>query len=483
MPNGLTAREPACAEPARGGITDEPALRRQLGALDLTLVGIGSTIGAGIFVLAGTAAAQWAGPAVSLSFALAALGCLCGALCYAELAVLMPQAGSAYTYTYVAAGPFAGWLVGWNLVLEYLVCASTVAVGWSAYFSDLLGQMGIHLPSEYSNAPLAFDGSSHLVATGAVLNLPAAGIVLFLTALVLVGIGTTARANNLMVWVKTGIVLLVIVCGAAYVHPSNWHPFIPQNTGGEFGRFGFSGVLRGAALMFFAYIGFDTVSTLGQESRRPQRDLPIGLLASLAICAVLYVAMAAVMTGMVSYQKLGVANPINVALAQAGPALAWLLPLVGIGAVVGLASAVLASILGQSRIFYAMARDGLLPRLFMKIHPRFATPLAGTLIVGGAAALIAGLFPIEVLGELVSIGTLVAFMSVCINVLIMRRTHASQPRIFRVPWSPFVPSLGVLCCVVMMVSLPSATWIRLLVWVIIGLIIYGLLRRRRAGSP
>jgi basic amino acid/polyamine antiporter, APA family len=468
-------------EPGRNA-PGEAVLQRRLGALDLTLIGVGATIGAGIFVLAGTAAAQWAGPAVSLSFALAALGCLCGALCYAELAVLIPQAGSAYTYTLVAAGPFAAWLVGWNLVLEYLVCASTVAVGWSAYFGELLGELGIHLPPRYCNAPLGFDGSSHLVMTGAIVNLPAVGIVLLLTVLVLAGIGTTARANNVMVWIKVGIVLLVIVCGAAFVHPGNWHPFIPPNTDGRFGRFGFSGVMRGAALMFFAYIGFDTVSTLGQESRNPQRDLPIGLLASLAICAVLYVAMAAVMTGMVSYQRLGVANPITVALAQAGPALAWLLPLVGVGAILGLASAILSSILGQSRIFYAMARDGLLPRLFMQIHPRFATPLAGTSIVGASSALIAGLFPIEVLGELVSIGTLVAFMSVCIDVMIMRRTHASLPRIFRVPWSPFVPSLGILCCAVLMVSLPGATWIRLLIWMSIGLMLYRLLSRR-PGSP
>ncbi len=282
-----------------------------------------------------------------------------------------------------------------------------------------------------------------------------------------------------MVWVKMGIVLLVIVCGTAFVHPANWHPFIPPNSG-EPGRFGFSGVLRGAALMFFAYIGFDTVSTLGQESRRPQRDLPIGLLASLAICAVLYVAMAAVMTGMVSYQKLGVANPITVALAQAGPALAWLLPLVGVGAILGLASAILSSILGQSRIFYAMARDGLMPRLFMEIHPRFATPLLGTLLVGSGAAVIAGLFPIEVLGELVSIGTLVAFLSVCINVLVMRRTQANAPRAFRVPWSPLVPSLGIVCCVVLMFSLPSATWVRLLAWMILGLVIYKWLYRKES---
>lgn len=449
-----------------------PALRRQLGALDLTLIGVGATIGAGIFVLAGTAAAQWAGPAVSLSFALAAIGCLCGALCYAELAVMMPQAGSAYTYAFVTTGKLIGWLVGWNLVLEYLVCASTVAVGWSAYFSEFMGELGMQLPARYCTAPLGVDGHYHLSATGAVLNLPAMAIVLFLTALVFVGIGATARANSAMVWLKVGIVLLVIVCGAAYIHPANWHPYIPPNTTGQFGKFGVAGVLRGAALMFFAYIGFDTVSTLAQETRNPQRDLPVGLLASLGICAVLYVAMAAIMTGMVPYQRLDVANPVTVALAQAGPALSWLLPLVGIGAIVGLASTILASLLGQSRIFYAMARDGLLPGTFVRIHPRFGTPAAGTVVVGASAALVAGLFPIDVLGELVSIGTLVAFVSVCADVLILRRTHPDLPRAFKVPGSPLVPCIGIACSLVLMVMLPSATWVRLALWIALGLAVY-----------
>jgi APA family basic amino acid/polyamine antiporter len=439
---------------------------------------VGATIGAGIFVLAGTAAAQWAGPAVSLSFVLAAIGCLCGALCYAELAVLMPQAGSAYSYALVATGQFVAWLVGWNLALEYLACASTVAVGWSAYFTEFIGVFGVHLPPQYSNAPLSFNAGYHLVATGAVLNIPAVGIVLFLTALLLFGIGTAARANNTMVWIKVTIVLLVIVCGAAFVKPANWHPFIPANTSGEFGKFGFSGVLRGAALMFFAYIGFDTVSTLAQETRNPQRDLPIGLLGSLGICAVLYVAMAVVMTGMVAYQKLDVANPVTVALAQAGPALVWLLPLVGVAAIVGLASAILSSILGQSRILYVMAADGMVPGMFLRIHPRFGIPMLGTVVIGLIAALIAGLFPIEILGELVSMGTLVAFMSVCINVLVMRKTHAHLARPFRVPFSPLVPCLGIACCGIMMGSLPGATWIRLAVWTLIGLVIYWAQRKR-----
>jgi APA family basic amino acid/polyamine antiporter len=464
--------------------SEAPALRRSLGALDLILIGVGATIGAGIFVLAGTAAAQWAGPAVTVSFILAALGCLCGALCYAELAVLMPQAGSAYTYARVATGPLIGWLVGWNLVLEYLVCAATVAVGWSAYFSEVLAGLGLPLPARFSNAPLRFAGGYNLVATGAVVNVPAVALIVVLTVLVLAGIGATARANNLMVWTKMAIVVLVIACGAAYVHPANWHPFVPPNTSGRFGEFGVSGVLRGAALMFFAYIGFDTVSTLAQESRRPQRDLPIGLLGSLGICAALYVGVAAVMTGMVSYRHLDVANPITVALAQAGPDLAWLVPTVGVGAILGLASAVLSSLLGQSRIFYAMARDGLLPPLFLRVHSRFGTPLAGTIIVGAFAALIAGLFPIEVLGELVSIGTLLAFMSVCVDVMVMRRSHPHLPRIFRVPWSPLVPSLGIACCAVLMLSLPAATWIRLLVWMVLGLLIYPvLLRRRKVPLP
>jgi basic amino acid/polyamine antiporter, APA family len=463
---------------AASATSNSSTLRRRLTAVDLTLIGVGATIGAGIFVLAGTTAAQWAGPAVSLSFVLAAIGCLCSALCYAELAVLMPQAGSAYTYSFVACGKFIGWLVGWNLVLEYLVCASTVSVGWSAYFVGFLGELGVQLPARYCNAPINVDSSYHLVRTGALFNLPAAGIVLLLTTLLLFGIATAARANNTMVWIKVGIVLLVIVCGSAYVHPANWHPYIPPNTTGQFGKFGFSGVLRGAALMFFAYIGFDTVSTLAQETKNPQRDLPIGLLASLAICAALYVGMAVVMTGMAPYQQLDVANPVIVALAQAGPALAWLLPLVGIGAIVGLASAILSSILGQSRIFYAMAGDGMVPKVFLKIHPRFGTPVVGTIVVGSSAALIAGVFPIEILGELVSIGTLLAFMSVCVNVMIMRRTHAEVPRAFRVPGSRLVPCIGIACCAILMFALPAATWIRLLVWMGIGVIIYFFLGRR-----
>lgn len=459
------------------------ALRRQLTAWDLTLIGVGATIGAGIFVLAGPAASQWAGPAVSLSFVIAAVACACGALCYAELAVMMPQAGSAYSYALAATGSFFAWIVGWNLVLEYLACASTVAVGWSAYFTEFVADLGIRLPRRYSSAPIDVDGNYHLIATGALLNLPAAAIVAVLTVLLLFGIGATARVNNLMVWIKVGIVLLVIVCGAAFVHPANWHPFIPPNTG-HFGRFGVSGVFRGAALMFFAYIGFDTVSTLAQEAKNPQRSLPLGLLGSLGICAVLYVAMAVVMTGMLSYQKLDVANPVTVALVQAGPRLSWLVPLVGIAAIVGLSSAILSSILGQSRIFYVMARDGMVPGLFLKIHPRFQTPFVGTLCIGIGAAFIAACFPIEALGELVSMGTLVAFMSVCISVLKLRHSHPDLPRPFRVPFSPLVPVAGIACCLLMMAFLPGATWIRLAAWTLIGLAIYWLRRHKiRARSP
>lgn len=483
----------------------EPQLARTLTATNLVLLGIGAIIGAGIFVLTGTAAAQYAGPAIALSFILAGSGCLFAGLCYAEFASMIPAAGSAYTYGYATLGELIAWIIGWDLILEYLFAASTVAVGWSGYFTAFLSELGLHLPPALAGAPLDVVGTHTLVrsalcvdpatggiamdavsrtavaigdcaaqgftVTAGIINLPAMVLVLLLTGLLILGIQESARFNNIIVFVKVAIVLLVIGFGIKYVDTANWHPFIPANTG-TFGEFGLSGVLRGAGVIFFAYIGFDAVSTAAQEAKNPQRDLPIGILGSLAICTLLYIAMALVMTGIAPYQELNVPHPVFVAIEKAGPALAWLGYLVNIGAIAGLASVVLVMLMGQPRIFYAMSRDGLLPPLFGRVHPKFQTPWVATVITGSVAALIAGLFPIGLLGELVSIGTLLAFVIVCGGILVLRRVQPDLPRPFRTPWVPVVPVLGILVCGYLMSGLPRDTWIRLLVWMGLGMVIY-----------
>jgi APA family basic amino acid/polyamine antiporter len=476
----LWARKPLHAfTDDAAAVGDTISLRPALSATSLTLIGIGSMIGAGIFVLTGTAAANYAGPALSLSFVIAGIGCLCAALCYAELAAMIPVAGSSYSYAYATFGEFIAWIVGWNVVLEYLINASTIAVGWSAYFTSWLAGHGVHLPAAFANAPFATDGM-HLQLTGAVLNLPAVLVTLALTAVLVVGIRESARLNNIVVYIKVAVVLAVIVFGAFYVQPANWHPYIPENTTGKFGQFGLTGVLQAAAIIFFAYIGFETISTTAQEAHNPQRDVPRSLMLSLGICTILYIAMATVLTGMVSYTQLNVANPVSVAIDAAGDGLRWLKEFILIGAVIGLASAILAGLLAQTRIFYSMGRDGLIPPLFARLHPRFRTPHHGTIIVGAVAALVAGLFPIDLLGELVSIGTLTAFAIVCGGVLALRRTAPTLARPFRVPCSPFVPIAGVVSCLALMFALPDATWIRLVVWLAIGVAIYGLYSRRHS---
>lgn len=454
------------------GTGEAVTLRRSLGALNLTLLGIGAIIGAGIFVLTGSAAAQYAGPAIVLSFVLAGLGCLFAGLCYAEFASMIPIAGSAYTYAYATLGEFIAWIIGWDLILEYLFAAGTVSVGWSGYFVAFLKDyVGINLPAALTSAPLRSTGGLSMETTGAIVNFPAVALVAILTTLLVLGIQQSARANNIIVVVKVTIVLLVIGFGLMFVTPSNWTPFIPPNAG-EFGQFGWSGIVRASGVIFFAYIGFDAVSTAAQEAKRPQRDLPIGILASLGICTVLYILMALVMTGMAHYSELNVANPVYVAIDKGGAGIAWLKPIVALGAIAGLASVVLVMLLGQPRIFYSMARDGLLPAVFGKVHPKFQTPYVSTIVTGTVAGVIAGLFPIQILGELVSIGTLLAFVIVSAGILVLRYRSPNLHRPFKTPFVPVVPILSILICGYMMSALPGDTWMRLIIWMAIGLVLY-----------
>ena len=447
-----------------------PKLNRVLGPGSLTAAGLGAMIGSGIFVLTGTVAAEHTGPAITLAFIVAAIGCGLAALCYAELAAMIPVSGSAYSYTYATLGEGVAWFVGWNLALEYVMSAAAVAVGWSGYVVNLCAELGLHFPAALTNAPLGKMANNHLGLSGAVVNVPAVLIVAALTWLCYVGVRESTRVNNAMVIVKIAIIVLFIIVGLKFVDTSQWHPFLPANTG-EFGHFGFSGVIQGAAIIFFAYIGFDQAATTAQEARNPQRDLPIGILAALVISTVLYIVMAAVMTGMVDYTKLDVAAPVAVAL-DAHPELFWLGLPVKIGAIIGMTSVILMSILGQPRIFMAMSRDGLLPPAMQKVHPKYRTPHIATIITGVIAAAVAGVFPLDVLGELISIGILLAFTAVCAGVLVLRRTQPDTPRPFRVPGAAFTCIAGVVVCLGMTLALPHDTWIRLLVWSLIGGAVY-----------
>ena len=453
------------------GTAGTHSMRRVLGRFDLILIGVGSTIGAGIFVITGTAAAQYAGPAIVISFIIAGLACLSTGFCYAELASMMPVAGSSYTYAYATLGELAAWTIGWCLVLEYTVAGSTIAVGWAGYFTSAMASLGIVIPSVISSAPIGLDSAHHFMFSGSIINLPAVGIVMAMTALLVVGIKESAVANAIFVVLKIGVILLVVCVGSFYVNPENWHPFIPPNTGVS-GTYGWSGIFRGAGVIFFAYIGFETVSTCALETRNPQRDLGFSILMALLICTALYVAMALVMTGLAPYTSLNVDDPIIVALDHASARIGWLKPCVSVGAVVGLASTILMSVYGQSRIFYTMAQDGLLPRVFSQLHPRFRTPAWGIIVVGTGCALIAGVLPLDILGELVSIGTLLAFAIVCLGVLVLRSRSPGAARGFRCPGSPIVPALGIGSCVYLMTSLPIDSWWRLLIWLGIGSAVY-----------
>ena len=444
-------------------------LPKTLGPWSITALGIGCIIGAGIFVLTGTAAAQYAGPGIMLSFVVGGIACAFVGLCYAELAALLPVSGSTYTYTYATLGELVAWIIGWDLVLEYAMGAATVGVGWSGYAVSLLANFGIHFPAAYAAAPGTIvklaDGST---VTG-IVNLPAAFIVLFLTFMLMGGTKESARLNNIMVAVKLFVVLAFILIGAAFVVTSNWTPFIPDNTG-EFGHFGWSGILRGASVVFFAFIGFDAVSTAAQETSNPQKDMPIGILGSLFVCTILYVLVAAVLTGLVSYKELNVADPIARAVDVIG--WPWFAVLIKVGALAGLTTVILVLLYGQSRIFFTMANDGLLPGLFRRINPRLGTPSASLALVGVVVATISALVPIHILGEMVSIGTLFAFILVCSAVIYLRRSDAEIARPFRTPAVPVVPIAGILCCLALMIALPLDTWLRLIIWLVIGLVVY-----------
>jgi APA family basic amino acid/polyamine antiporter len=444
-------------------------LSKTLGATSITAMGIGAIIGAGIFVLTGTAAAQFAGPGIVLSFVLGGIACAFVGLCYSELAAMLPVCGSSYTYTYATLGEVFAWIIGWDLILEYAMGAATVAVGWSGYIVSLLHNVGIDIPPTLAAAP----GTAVKLADGStvtgIVNLPAIVIIAILTTMLVLGTKESARLNNIMVAIKLTVVVAFIAIGVFFVRPENWHPFIPANTG-EFGNFGMSGILRGSAVVFFAFIGFDAVSTAAQEAKKPQRDMPIGILGSLVICTLLYILVAGVLTGLVPYAQLNVPDPIAKGVDAIG--VNWFSILIKIGALTGLTTVILVLLYGQSRIFFTMSQDGLLPQLFARVHPRLQTPHLSQIMIGTIVAIVAALTPIGVLGEMVSIGTLFAFILVCGAVIYLRRSDSDATRPFRVPGVPVVPILGILFCLLLMVGLPLVTWVRLVVWLVIGLVIY-----------
>jgi APA family basic amino acid/polyamine antiporter len=445
-------------------------LRRTLGPTQLVALGIGAIIGAGLFSLTGIAASVNAGPAVVLSFVLASVGCAFAGLCYSEFSTMIPIAGSAYTYAYATMGELMAWLIGWDLVLEYAVGASTVAVSWSRYVMSFFQDFGIHFPQQLAASP--FEPVT-LPETGQVIqgfiNLPAMIIILAISWLLIIGIQESARINAVIVVIKVAVVLVFIALGWAYIDPNNFTPFIPPNTG-ETGVFGWSGILRGAGLVFFAFIGFDAVSTAAQEAKRPQRDMPIGIIGSLAVCTILYVLFAHVLTGIVNYTQLNTAAPVAVAIDKTD--YRWLRPAVKLAIIAGYTSVMLVMLLGQSRVFYSMSRDGLLPKLFCDVHPKYRTPWRSNLLFMAGTGLLAALAPIRILGEATSIGTLFAFVLVCGGIIIMRRTHPDLPRPFKTPFVPLVPILGIGFNLFMIYGLGWTNWARLFGWMAIGLIIY-----------
>ena len=491
MPN-ILIRKPLSMIKEEAGEEGEHTLKRSLGALNLIALGIGAIIGAGIFVLTGSAAAQYAGPAIILSFVLAGTGCLFAGLCYAEFASLIPIAGSAYTYGYATLGELFAWIIGWDLILEYAFGAATVASGWSANVLKAMQLLGIPMPPQLmatpgtdmvywqgiwrtaASLPMGTDVSTlqHVTAS---FNIIAFLAICVITTILVIGIQESATLNTIIVFVKVATVLVFIGVAAVYLfgHPdvasANWHPFIPPNLG-EFGKFGWSGVARGAAVIFFAYIGFDAVSTAAQEAKNPQKDMPLGILGSLGICTVLYIVTSLLLTGVLKYTQLNVAAPVADGIEATG--VAWGQWLVLIGTIAGLSTVMLVMLLGQSRVFFSMSRDGLLPEWAGRVHPKFRTPYISSITVGIFVAIFAAVIPIGILGELVSIGTLLAFVIVCAGVWLLRRKQPDLPRPFKTPMVPLVPILGMLISFALMAALPLDTWLRMVIWLAIGLVIY-----------
>ena len=489
MANHFFARKPLelLLEEMKG----ENRLRRVLGPVQLSALGVGAIIGAGIFVATGAAAHNVAGPALMLSYVIAGITCIFAALCYAEFASMVPVAGSAYTYAYATMGELFAWIIGWDLVLEYAVGSATVATGWSGYFQNVLGKLGIQFPEYLRESPWRYDAASGgFVETGSFLNLPAILIVIVVTAVLVKGISESASFNAAMVIIKVAAVLFVIGVGAFFIDPANWDPFAPYGWSGlnifgnhVAGQVDASGnplgMLAGAAIIFFAYIGFDSVSTHTEEAKNPQRDVPIGIIASLLICTVLYIAVVAVLTGMVKYNQLDINAPVSIAFQQKG--IGWAEGLIAAAGVAGITSVLLVMMLSGPRVFLAMARDGLVPRgFFGEVHPKFRTPHKSTILIGAFVICLAGFLPIDALLHLTNIGTLFAFVVVCLAVLIMRRKYPDAERPFRCPWVPFVPVMGILTCLMLMFSLPTANWWRLALWLLLGLLIYLFYGRRHS---
>jgi APA family basic amino acid/polyamine antiporter len=446
-------------------------LRRNLTATNLVTLGIGAIVGTGIFVITGQAAAMYAGPALTISFIISALGCVMAGLCYAEFAAMIPVSGGVYSYSYTTMGEVLAWFVGWILILEYLFACSSVAVGWSGYMLSLLKGWGVHFPEQIAGATFEHLKDGSWVWTGRIINFPAVFIIAIVSAFLIGGIKQSAFVNNIIVVIKVGVILLFIGFGLSHIDTNNWIPYIPENTGG-YGNFGWTGILRGAAVVFYAYLGFDALSTAAGEARNPQKDMPKGILISLLICALLYIVVTMVLTGIVNYKELNVDAPIALAIDRAGESLAWLSPFIKLGAIAGLSSVILVMMLGQSRIYYSISKDGLLPGTFSKVSPKHGVPHNATVFASIVTGIIAGLFPLHVLSELVSIGTLMAFTIVCVSIVVLRKTQPDLKRPFRTPFVPFIPLLGAAICIIQMLSLPWSTWSRMTGWTVLGFIIY-----------
>jgi len=455
---------------AEANQSGEGTLKRTLGPLNLILIGVGLTLGAGLFSITGLAAANHSGPAVTLSFVIAALGCGFAALCYAEFASMIPVAGSAYTYSYATMGELFAWIIGWDLVLEYSVGCATVAISWSQYLTRFLGSLGIYLPPQLTLSPFETAKLADGSIVNGIVNIPAALVVVLMTAILIRGTKGSAIVNGIIVFLKVGVVLVFIALGWQYIDPANYHPYIPENTG-TFGHFGWSGVLRGAGLVFFVFIGFDAVAASAQETKNPSRDLPIGIIGSLLVCTVLFGLFGHVMTGLANYKEFANSGaPVAIAIEKTP--YGWLSQAIILAILIGYTSVILIDLMAQSRMFYSISKDGLLPKIFSDVHPKFKTPWKSNIMLCIFIGLFAAFVPMNVVGEMTSIGTLLAFLMVCVGILILRKTDPDAKRPFRVPFVPLIPILGILVCLIMMAFLPWETWLRLGVWLVIGLAIY-----------